>query len=150
MKIERFEAVDRCLFWKEKKILVFSDLHLGYEELLFEQGLNFSMSQIEESEKILKNIFDKIGKVKKIIILGDVKHYFAGILNQEFGDFYKLINLLEKELLKHGEIIIVKGNHNNILEPILNQKVFKFIKLRDFYINDRVVFCMDISWDLKK
>jgi putative SbcD/Mre11-related phosphoesterase len=138
MKIKQFETVDRCLFWKEKKILVVGDLHLGWEEVLMERGWNFPKTQMEETLGLFEKIFKKTGKLKKIILLGDVKHYFAGILKSEFDDFYNLVNLFKKNLLKNGKVIITKGNHDNILEPIL--KNYDFIKLVDFFIEGDVLF----------
>jgi len=141
IKIERFEAVDRCLFWKEKKILVVGDLHLGYEEFLNSKGWCFPRTQMEETINIFSRIFAHTGKIKKIILLGDVKHYFSGILNKEFEDFYKLIEIFKENLLKNGKIIIVKGNHDNILEPIVCQEKYSnFVFLEDYYILQDVLF----------
>ncbi len=130
MKIERFEVVDRCLFWKEKKVLIFGDLHLGYEEYLNEKGYVFPHTQLEESLGILRKVLKKTGKLNEIVLLGDVKHYFGGILRQEFCDFYKIVDVLLQSLLKNGNIIITKGNHDNILEPIIENfaKIQKFPK----------------------
>jgi len=138
MKISRFEAVGRCLLWKEKKILVIGDLHLGYEDYLQEAGWSFPKTQMQESEKILNKILKKIGKVEKIILLGDVKHYFGGILSEEFGDFYKIIEILGKKLEKNGKIIITRGNHDNILEPIV--KNYKKVELVDYYVEEDAIF----------
>ncbi len=141
MKIERFEAVDRCLFWKEKKILVVGDLHLGYENYLNEMGWVFPKTQMEETMEVFDKIFDKVKKVEKIILLGDVKHYFAGILNKEFADFYKIVEMFRKNLVDGGEIIIVKGNHDNILEPIVCQDRFEgFVFLKDYFVINDVLF----------
>lgn len=138
MKISNFEVIDRCLFWREKKVLVVGDLHLGYEDNLINRGLAVPRSQFRETEEILKSIFKKVGKVRKIILLGDVKHVFGKILNQEFFDFYSLVSLFNKNLLNRGEIIITKGNHDTVLENISMK--YKNITLYDYYLLDQVLF----------
>ncbi len=151
MKIERFDAIDRCLFWKENKILIIGDLHLGYENYLNERGWVFPKTQMEETLKIFDAIFKKTGRVKKIVLLGDVKHYFGGILKKEFEDFYKLVEIFKKHLYKSGRIVIVKGNHDNILEPIVNKDKFRGrIFLKDFYDVEGVLFFHGNKRDFEK
>ncbi|MFZ5955103.1 MAG: metallophosphoesterase [Nanoarchaeota archaeon] len=138
MKINQFEIIDRCLFWPEKKILIVADIHLGYEEYLNELGWTFPKTQFEVTEKIFEKIFEKVGKVSKIIILGDIKHHIGGILREEFGDFYKITNLFRKNLVENGEIIITKGDHDKILEPVIRN--YSFVKLVNYYKLDNLMF----------
>tara|TARA_Y100000310_G_scaffold31612_1_gene29945 strand:+ start:4606 stop:5352 length:747 start_codon:yes stop_codon:yes gene_type:complete len=138
MNIKHFELIDRCLFWKEKKILVVGDLHLGYEEVLMERGAVFPRTQMEETIGLFEKIFSKTGKVNKIILLGDVKHYFGGIVQGEQEDFLNLIELFRKNLLNKKGIVIIKGNHDNILEPIVRN--YEDINLVDYYIEEEVLF----------
>ena len=126
------------MFWKEEKTLIIGDLHLGYEEFLQEQGWSFPNTQLEESLLILENILKRTGKLKKIIILGDVKHYFGGILGTEWEDFYLIVSLLKKSLEDNGEIIIIKGNHDKMIEPII--KKYNFLNLKDSYFEKGVLF----------
>lgn len=152
MKIERFETVDRCLYWNEKQTLVVGDLHLGYEENLNESGISIPKSQLKETieifERIFKVIREKDWKIREIILLGDVKHYFAGILRQEFGDFKKVINLFEENIGLNGKIIIVKGNHDNILEPITRN--YKNVELRGYYNLGDVLFLHGHQLNMEK
>jgi len=138
MKIKQFEIVNRCLYWKEKKALIIGDLHLGYEDSLKESGAAIPRSQMKETFEILGNVFNKTGKVKKIILLGDVKHHFKGILKQEREEFLNLVNFLEKNLIEGGEIIITKGNHDNILKPLVEN--YKNVKLENYLIIEDVLF----------
>ena len=134
-KIERFKAIDKCLFWKEKKILIVGDLHLGYENYLHERGWSFPKTLLEDTLIELEKILDKTGKLKEIVLLGDVKHYFSGILQEEFSDVFKVIELLLKYCEK---IVITKGNHDNILEPITRK--YKEIELVDKYVVEDTIF----------
>jgi len=138
VKIKQFEVVDRCLFWKEKRILIVGDLHLGYEDNLASRGFAVPRSQFSQTKEIIERIFNKIGKVEKIILLGDVKHVFGKIMKQEFFDFEQLIELLNKNLIKKGQIIITKGNHDTILETI--SKKHENIELCNKYIIEKTLF----------
>ncbi len=140
-KIDRFEFLDRCLFWRERKILIVGDLHLGYEETLRKGGLFFPENLIGSICDIFEKIFEKTGKLNKVILLGDVKHYFGGILRSEYKDFYKLINKIKKNLNKRGKIIITEGNHDSILKPIIRgKKDYDFVLLKPYHIEEDVLF----------
>lgn len=52
----------------------------------------------------------------KIILLGDVKHEFGSILKEEWEHIGKLLVYLKK---KCRELIVIEGNHDKILFPIL-------------------------------
>jgi putative SbcD/Mre11-related phosphoesterase len=138
VKIKQFEVVDRCLFWKEKKILIVGDLHLGYEDNLASRGFAVPRSQFMQTKEIFEKIFNKIGKVDKILLLGDVKHVFGKIMKQEFFDFEQLITLFTENLIERGEIIITKGNHDTILENI--SRKYEKITLCDKYIIGKTLF----------
>ena len=125
-------------------------MHLGYEEYLNERGWSFPRTQLETSLEIFENIFRETGKVKKIIFLGDMKHYFAGVLKQEFREFYSVVEMCRKNLEKNGEIVIIKGNHDNILEPILARENFDFIRLVDSIIVGDVLFIHGAKKDFVK
>ena len=137
-KIERFEAIDKALFWKEKKILVIGDLHLGYEEALSNKGIIMPPILVGETLESLKKILENAGKLNEIILLGDVKHALGSVVNQEMRDVFEVFSLLKKNLVENGKIVIVKGNHDNILEGML--KRFDFVELRDFYCINEVLF----------
>ena len=57
MEIQRgIEIIDLALYLKKEKILIISDLHLGYEEALNKQGYLIPRFQFEEIIKKLKSI----------------------------------------------------------------------------------------------
>ena len=148
MKIYDFEVIDRCLFWKEKKILVVGDLHLGYEEALFGRNSGVPRNQLKDTNEILRKIFKKTGKVEKIILLGDVKHVFGGILRQEFEDFEVLIEFFKKNMMKDGEIIIIRGNHDAILKPMV--KNYENVLLVESYFEKKYLFMHGDPRSIKK
>ncbi len=111
-------------------ILVVGDLHSGYEEHVVGGGL-FPRIQMKEIFEKLENLFEKLERkkirLKKIILLGDLKHEFGRILDTEWREVLQLINYLSNKCKK---IILIRGNHDNILGPIIRKRE---IKLRDFY-----------------
>jgi putative SbcD/Mre11-related phosphoesterase len=61
--------------------------------------------------------------------LGDVKHVFSGITDIEWRETLSLLDYI-KVKSRGAKIIIIKGNHDNILEPIVKKRN---INLRDYY-----------------
>ena len=126
-----------------KNILVIGDLHIGYEEQFHGKAI-FPRAQLEEIIEKLKEIFDYLEKekigVKKIVILGDVKHYFGEPTKVEWRETLEFFDFLESKIFykekmhkknaKTHNIIVIKGNHDNILKPILRKRN---IKLKNYY-----------------
>ncbi len=110
---------------RRKRILVLGDLHLGYHgsvpdllpDIIFKET-------IQDLELVLKHV----GEVDEIILLGDVKHEFSGILEKEWRETRKFFNILKQHTKK---IIVVKGNHDTILDPISRELGFTLV---DFYL----------------
>ncbi|MEM4259200.1 MAG: metallophosphoesterase [Candidatus Pacearchaeota archaeon] len=131
MRIEsEVKYVGKCLLLTNdnERILVIGDLHLGYEESLNKAGIMVSRRMFKEIISELDRTFNFVGgNVNKIILLGDVKHNFGGILMQEWNDVLGLMDYLSK---KCERIIIVRGNHDNILKPILRKRG---LKMHNYY-----------------
>ena len=108
---------------KIKEIIVIGDIHIGYEEALAKQGIlmpRFHFKDIMGSaERILKKT-----KPKTIILIGDLKHEFGRISDQEWRDTLRFLALLQKYAKK---IILIKGNHDNILAPIARKKGLEIV-----------------------
>ena len=135
------EYIGKCLFIKEKdekgkeeKIVVIGDLHLGYEEALLKSGISVGRTLFDEIINEMNEIFDKVGRVDKVILLGDVKHVFSGNIRQEWDD---ALNIFDWLLKKTSEIIITKGNHDNYLMTIAGKRN---IRVSDYYVLNRYCF----------
>ena len=83
--MEKIKYIGRCLLAKigKERILVAGDLHLGYEEYLNNEGIFVSRRMYSEMTEKFDKIFDRIGKVDEVVLLGDVKHSFGKIMKQE-------------------------------------------------------------------
>lgn len=131
--------IGKCLLVQEenKWILAVGDLHLGYEEALNRAGVYVTRTLFEEMIREFERIFAKIEKVDEVVLLGDVKHVFGRVLRQEWDDVRALLEyFLTKKKVKR--VVIVKGNHDVILEPVVKRE--KRVELRGCYCVGRVCF----------
>lgn len=138
MKIYNFEVIDRCLFLKSERLLVIGDLHLGYEDGLSQSGVAIPRNQLKMTFEIFNRVFLKTGNVKKIILLGDIKHFFGKILRQEREDVETIINFLCGFLDGDGKIIITAGNHDKILLPLIEK--YNNVSIVDRFVFDNMLF----------
>jgi len=119
--------LDGCLLIGD--VLVIGDMHIGYEESVG-KGL-LPRVQIKDILEKLGGVFEVLDgddvKLKKIVLLGDLKHEFGGISDSEWRGVLVLLDYLSS---KCKEIILIKGNHDNILKPIARKRN---IKLRNYY-----------------
>ena len=135
MKIfPNIEITDLALYFDS--VLVISDVHIGYEESLNKQGILIPRLQFDEIIKRMENIFSILQnkRIERIIINGDLKHEFGTISEQEWRNTLKFLDLLSKHC---NEIILIKGNHDNILGPIArkrNVKVVDYVKIGNILV----------------
>ena len=108
------KIVDLGLYIEKEKVLIISDLQLGYEESMNRKGFFIPRTQLGLIKKRLEKIFEKISP-SIVIINGDLKHEFGTINKQEWDDSLSIIDYLQK---KCGKVILIKGNHDLILGPI--------------------------------
>jgi len=114
---QKLKIIDLGLLYKNE-ILIIGDLQLGYEDQLRNNGVMVPKFQYKDIIDRLRGIFSKY-KIKKIILNGDIKHEFGKINPQEWDEVLGLFDFLEKNV---SEIIVIKGNHDVILESILARK----------------------------
>lgn len=131
----KISYIGKCLLLEEagERVLVLGDLHLGYEGAMRSSGV---MVPVKLYEKCVADFDEIINSVEgifvdKIIILGDLKHEFGFILQDEWN---KIVNFLEYLKKKCNEIVVIEGNHDNILFPILEK--LKVAGVRDYLWRD--------------
>lgn len=124
----------RAIFIKKLNAIVISDLQLGEELYLAEQGIFVPQFQLKEIKADLKEIFRKT-KAERIIINGDLKHEFGEASQQEWREVEDLINFLRK---KFKEIILVRGNHDNYLLNIVSKLGIKVFQ--PYYFSEGILF----------
>jgi len=131
---EEYVFIDKTVFFPELGILAVGDLHLGYELMLRQSGVGLPESQVDEIIEDLKKTFAKIKalgfSIKKIIFLGDIKHYF-GFEYNERRIFDEILNFL-KNYFEDKDIILIKGNHDKM--------DYSGKKMKNYLIRDGICF----------
>lgn len=131
--LKGIEMIGKALWLPKLKVLVIADLHIGYEEALNEAGFLIPRTQFNHMKKEISELLDKL-KPKTIVINGDLKHEFGGISEQEWKETREILDML----MKNSGVVLIKGNHDNMLEPIANNKG---LKLEQFYCINKEI-CM--------
>ena len=116
------------------KTLIVGDFHIGYEEALNKQGILVPRFQFEDIVKRITPILERT-QPETIIINGDLKHEFGTISETEWKQTLKFLDLLSKHCKK---IILIKGNHDKILEPIAKKRNLEIV---DHYVLNNIYIC---------
>ncbi|MDE1849038.1 MAG: metallophosphoesterase [Nanoarchaeota archaeon] len=133
-KEKNYIFIDKAVFFPKSGILAIGDLHLGYEHMLIESGISLPENQAKEIIKSIEEILLKIKSqgfsAKKIVFLGDIKHYF-GFDHRERRIFDRVLEFL-REKFEDKDVILIKGNHDKM--------DYSGKKMKNYYINEGVCF----------
>ncbi|MFQ6064488.1 MAG: metallophosphoesterase [Candidatus Bathyarchaeia archaeon] len=99
---------------KSKRILVVTDLHVGWEAALTEKGIHVPSQTPKILTRLLRLI--KASRPTTLVFLGDVKHAIARVKMEEWHDVPDLFENLREKV---PDIKVVLGNHDGNLEPLL-------------------------------
>ena len=105
---------DFALFLRDERALVISDLHLGFEGALAEQGVSIPRFQRRVILERLGKMLDRV-KAEKVIVAGDFKHEFSRNLTDEWIEVKQVLRFLRERVTP----VLVRGNHDNYLATIL-------------------------------
>jgi hypothetical protein len=117
-----------------EKVMVISDLHIGWEVALAEEGIHVP----SQTGRLLERLRSLISSEKpdRLVIIGDVKHTVSKIELEEWRD----VPLFFEEISKNvPEVQIVPGNHDGDLEALLPESV-KVLSPRGTVIGDIGLF----------
>ncbi len=116
----KIKYIGKCLLIDEsgEQVLVLGDLHLGYEGSMRRSGVMIPVKLYDKCVNDFKEVIDFVGHVDKIIVLGDLKHEFGYILDEEWKNISNFLKLLKEYC---DELVIIEGNHDFILFPILEK-----------------------------
>lgn len=133
-KYMKHEFIGKSVFFPEQGILAIGDLHIGYEHSIQKSGVSIPDMQVGEVigdlKKILEEIKSKNWKLKKVVFLGDIKHYFNYEWKERFN-FNKVLDFL-KDYVKDSAIVLIKGNHDKF--------DFAGKKMKNYYFNRGIMF----------
>ncbi|MFH1256679.1 MAG: metallophosphoesterase [Candidatus Diapherotrites archaeon] len=117
------------LFFPREKTLIISDIHLGFEEMLNKQGVFVPRTNFSNAKKRLLQVFSALesegNSLESIVVNGDLKHEFGSISEQEWAEVLDFLSFLQMHCKK---IILIKGNHDNILGPIAKWKGIEILE----------------------
>jgi putative SbcD/Mre11-related phosphoesterase len=94
--------------------LVVADLHIGKEEELRQAGFTLP-SQARKMAEDLVSMLEEV-RLKRLVILGDLKHQFPKSTGTERRDVPRFFDLLEGTV---SEVHLVMGNHDGNISYIL-------------------------------
>lgn len=103
---------------EKQKILIISDLHLGWELNLIQKGIHIPSQTRRTQDKLLHLL--SITDPNTLIILGDVKHTIAKAKLNEWQDIPEFFKNIKTRINK---IEILRGNHDGNLEPLLDPTI---------------------------
>lgn len=140
---KEFEIIGTTLYNYKSKSLILGDLHLGYEEYLSSKGVFVPKFQFKDIMLQLENII-KDKEVLRVIFNGDIKHEFGTITNTEWRYVIKLFDFF---ILKKIEVIVIQGNHDPIVKPLIEKRESKVKLVKEFIINKNLITHGDIIPD---
>lgn len=107
---------ESALYLPRSKTLVVADLQLGQEQQLRAMGHNIMYEQGRRMFMLLDRLLRQTG-AETLVINGDLKHDFRRISRQERRDITGML----RELGKRAKIVIVRGNHDTITQPLADE-----------------------------
>ena len=111
-----FATDSYCLHMPAQNAIIIADLHLGYEGVLRMEGVAMPRYQEKVIMEKLSSIIKKYGP-EKVIVNGDFKHNFGRNLKQEWQEVSNVL----KFLCKKGDVVLIRGNHDNFLKNIASK-----------------------------
>ena len=115
-----------ALWLPEPRVIAISDLHLGYEGALAEQGVGVPRIQRRVILERLERIVEAYHPAK-VVVCGDFKHEFSKALVDEWVEVKQVLRFLRGRT----ETVLVRGNHDNYLLNILNDLGMKLVDRYD-------------------
>ena len=128
------EIVDSfpALYLRSLNLLVISDLHLGFEGIMSEQGVYLPKVQFKKIMDLMEKIIQK-RKAESLLILGDLKHEFSETTYHEFKEVSDFLIFAKRNFKR---VIVIKGNHDNFIIYVTKKhgvELYDDLKLDKFY-----------------
>jgi DNA ligase-associated metallophosphoesterase len=114
---------EKAIFWKDRKTLILSDLHLGKAAHFRKSGIQIPET-VHISDYIRLNKLVKKFKPERIFLIGDLFH---SELNKEWEKFTRWLKSID-----HVEVFLIPGNHDILPEEFYEAKNLQ-LKNRSFH-----------------
>lgn len=107
-----------ALFFRASGMLVLADIHLGFVAARRARGMLLPEVQLARLEEELSHLFQTF-PVRSVLFLGDVKHEFGLIHQEEWRGVEQLLDFLQRS---GKEVLFIEGNHDRLLAPLLARR----------------------------
>lgn len=112
-----------ALYVRKYKALIIADTHIGYEDELASKGVYVPRFQLKRILDLMEELLNEF-PTDRLIVAGDLKHSFDRLSLVERRE---LTSLLSRVTPRVGEVVVVRGNHDNYL-PLLKKRFdFKLV-----------------------
>ena len=118
-------------------MLVAADLHLGYEKVYQESGVEVPSQMLSCARKLLA--LARKNRCKELLLLGDVKHNLPGISYENWSE----IPVFFSHLMKKCKVRVVLGNHDGGLKGLLPAGVDVFDSK---FVKNGIIFAHGHKW----
>jgi len=127
-----------ALIIKNRKILVFADLHIGIESELRGKGIN----PVAQTKKMIDHLFVicEEHKPHEIVLLGDIKHNIPSSTITERRD----VKFFLEKIVDYGKIHLVLGNHDGNIQKLTPNEII--VHPSDGFIIDNTGFVHGHRW----
>ncbi|MBY0424784.1 MAG: ligase-associated DNA damage response endonuclease PdeM [Cytophagales bacterium] len=98
-----FLLPEKCLWWEDQKILIFSDLHIGKSAHFRKNGIPVPHSIHGNDLQVMKAVIDRY-EPDRVLFLGDLFHSHS---NEDVLDFHRILSGYP-----HVSFHLVLGNHD--------------------------------------
>jgi len=105
---------DRCLLLNDGAVMVISDLHLGYESALEEEGLHLPRINTNSIKESLHQAIHRY-EPDTVVLLGDIKHDFRRPDYECRREILEILDLIAET----SRPVMIRGNHDNYLQNII-------------------------------
>ncbi len=120
-----FLAPEGLAVFKDLRLAVASDLHIGFEEAFGGQLAHVQTKMIlEKFSRVMKRF-----EIREVLLNGDIKYTFGKESKQEWNE----IKYFMSEILKNARVRIAKGNHDFYLENMIRD--LDIVVSKEFGIN---------------
>ncbi|MBS7632664.1 metallophosphoesterase [Candidatus Bathyarchaeota archaeon] len=98
--------------------MAIADLHIGWEITLSQKGIHVPTQTPKLLQKLISLLIEH--KPEKLLIVGDIKHTVETAASGEWRDVPDFFHTLQEHV---KEILVIRGNHDGNLEPLLPQNI---------------------------
>lgn len=127
LMLDEIEFGGDAAYFPEHDVLVVSDLHIGLEQALHDEGMSMPLGERETLQERLRGVLERFSP-GTVVFNGDVHHSFGRL-----GDAADTITSLRDMVVERGiDPVFIEGNHDTMLDAVVDT--------RDRYLVENTLF----------